>query len=153
MYRPLAHGEFKEGGGLCKLESWRRLPERVRIEGREEWSLGKKPFGKESIWRYEGGQRQREEMAPGDFTSLAPLILVATTFFPSQWGWYSVWLCGLSLTNDNLSWDFCLICWKGVLSFHWGYEAARIYAWIFFAVTFLIDICTWIQPHLKPQSP
>ena len=38
----LAQGEFQKEGGLCGLESWRRLSGKVQIEGKEELNLGEK---------------------------------------------------------------------------------------------------------------
>lgn len=121
MYRPLAHGKFKEGGGVCELEGF---PREGRIEGSKALSLGKRTTfqkGKhlnKGMMVGRGGWRRWHPVT----ACLAHLILVATPFFPSQdalfshsqircfqSGSFSIWECELSLANESLSWEFCLI--------------------------------------------
>lgn len=71
MYRPLAHSEFKGGGSVRPgkvsrtSEDWRKA---ISKPGKESNIPERETFEQ----RYEGGQRELEEVAPGDSACVAP---------------------------------------------------------------------------------
>lgn len=74
MYRPLAHSEFKGGGSVRAgrpgkasrgSEDWRK---EISKPGKENNIPERETFEQ----RYEGGQRELKEVAPGDSACVAP---------------------------------------------------------------------------------